>query len=44
MKRLGLLLRGGCELVVELAISGVEENLAIVKEPLLRGRGEGRGE
>ena len=37
VKRPGLLLRGGCEVVVELAISGVEEKLAVVKEPLLRG-------
>ena len=29
----GLLLRGACEVVVELAISGVEEKLAIRKGP-----------
>jgi hypothetical protein len=31
VKRPGLLLRGACEVVVELAISGVEEKLAIRK-------------
>ena len=31
VKRLGLLLRGACEVVVELAISGVEEKLTIRK-------------
>ena len=31
MKGLGLLLRGACEVVVELAISGVEEKLTIRK-------------
>ena len=30
----GLLLRGACEVVLELAISGVEEKLAIRKGPL----------
>ena len=30
----GLLLRGACEVVVELAISGVEEKLTIRKGPL----------
>ena len=30
----GLLLRGACEVVLELAISGVEEKLAIRKWPL----------
>jgi hypothetical protein len=34
MKRPGLLLRGACEVVLELAISGVEEKLAIRKGPL----------
>ena len=34
VKRLGLLLRGACEVVLELAISGVEEKLAIRKGPL----------
>ena len=34
VKRPGLLLRGACEVVVELAISGVEEKLAIRKGPL----------
>ena len=34
VKRPGLLLRGACEVVVELAISGVEEKLAIRKRPL----------
>jgi hypothetical protein len=37
VKRLGILLRGGCEVVVKLAISRVEEKLYIVKEPLLCG-------
>ena len=32
----GLLLRGACEVVVELAISGVEEKLAIRKGLFLR--------
>ena len=31
VKRPGLLLRGACEVVVDLAISGVEEKLAIRK-------------
>ena len=35
----GLLLRGACEVVVELAISGVEEKLAIRKGLFLRGIG-----
>ena len=30
----GILLRGACEVVVELAISGVEEKLAIRKGPI----------
>ena len=30
----GLLLRGACEVVVELAISGVEEKLALRERPL----------
>ena len=30
----GLLLRGACDVVLELAISGVEEKLAIRKGPL----------
>ena len=30
----GLLLRGACEVVLELAISGVEEKLAIRKGPI----------
>ena len=34
VKRPGLLLRGACEVVVELAIFGVEEKLAIWKGPL----------
>ena len=34
VKRPGLLLHGACEVVVELAISGVEEKLAIRKGPL----------
>ena len=34
VKILGLLLRGACEVVVELAISGVEEKLAIRKGPI----------
>ena len=34
VKRHGLLLRGACEVVVELAISGVEEKLTIRKGPL----------
>ena len=34
VKRPGLLLRGACEVVVELAISGVEEKLTIRKGPL----------
>ena len=34
VKRLELLLRGACEVVLELAISGVEEKLAIRKGPL----------
>ena len=34
-----LLLRGACEVVVELAISGVEEKLAIRKGLFLRGIG-----
>ena len=34
VKRLKLLLRGACEVVVELAISGVEEKLAVRKGPL----------
>lgn len=34
VKRPGLLLRGACEVVVELAISGVEEKLAIRKGPI----------
>ena len=33
VKRPELLLRGACEVVVELAISGVEEKLAIRKGP-----------
>ena len=35
----GLLLRGACEVVVELAISGVEKKLAIRKGLFLRGIG-----
>ena len=35
----GLLLRGACEVVVELAISGVEEKLAIRKGLFFRGIG-----
>jgi len=34
VKRPGLLLRGACEVVVELAISGVEEKLSIRKGSL----------
>ena len=34
VKRPGLLLRGACEVVLELAISGVEEKLTIRKGPL----------
>ena len=34
VKSPGLLLRGACEVVLELAISGVEEKLAIRKGPL----------
>ena len=34
VKRPGILLRGACEVVVELAISGVEEKLAIRKGPI----------
>ena len=34
VKRPGLLLRRACEVVVELAISGVEEKLAIRKGPI----------
>ena len=34
VKRPGLLLRGACEVVLELAISGVEEKLTIRKWPL----------
>ena len=34
VKRPGLLLRGACEVVVELAISGVEEKLALRKGSL----------
>ena len=34
VKRPGLLLRGACEVVLELAIPGVEEKLAIMKGPL----------
>ena len=34
VKRPGLLLRGGCEVVVELTISGVEEKLTIRKGSL----------
>ena len=37
VKRPGLLLRGACEVVVELAISGVEEKLSIRKGLLLCG-------
>ena len=33
VKRLGLPLRGSCEVVVELAISGVEEKLTIRRGP-----------
>ena len=45
VKRPGILLRGACEVVVELAISGVEEKLAIRKGPIpswdrLREEGE----
>ena len=39
VKRPGLLLRGACEVVLELAISGVEKNLAIRKGLFLRGIG-----
>jgi hypothetical protein len=39
VKRLGLLLRGACEVVLELAISGVEEKLAIRRSPIfVRGK------
>jgi hypothetical protein len=39
VKRPGLLLRGACEVVLELAISRVEENLAIRRSPfLVRGK------
>ena len=34
VKRPGLLLRGACEVVLELAFSGVEEKLAIRKGPI----------
>ena len=39
VKRPGLLLRGACEVVVELVISGVEKKLAIRKGLFLRGIG-----
>ena len=39
VKRPGILLRGACEVVVELAISGGEEKLAIRKGHILRGFG-----
>ena len=39
VKRPGLLLRGACEVVVELTIFGVEEKLAIRKGHILRGFG-----
>ena len=39
VKRPGLLLRGACEVVVELAISGVEKKLTIRKGLFLRGIG-----
>jgi hypothetical protein len=39
VKRPGLLLRGACEAVLELAISGVEEKLAIRRSPIfVRGK------
>jgi hypothetical protein len=39
VKSLGLLLRGACEVVLELAISGVEENLAKRRSPIfMRGK------
>ena len=41
VKRPGLLLRGACEVVLELAISGVEEKLAIRKGALIFVRGLG---
>jgi hypothetical protein len=34
VKRPGLLLRGACEVVLELSISGVEEKLAIRRSPI----------
>ena len=39
VKRPGLLLCGSCKVVMELAISEVEENLAIRKGHILRGFG-----
>ena len=39
VKRPGLLLRGACEVVLELAISRVEEKLTIRKGLFLRGIG-----
>jgi hypothetical protein len=39
VKRHGLLLRGACEVVLELAISGVEEKLDIRRSPIfVRGK------
>jgi hypothetical protein len=39
VKRHGLLLCGACDVVLELAISGVEEKLAIRKSPIfVRGK------
>jgi hypothetical protein len=39
VKRPGLLLCGACEVVLELAISGVEEKLAIRRSPIfVRGK------
>ena len=39
VKRPGLLLRGACEVVLELTISGVKEKLAIRNGHILRGFG-----
>jgi hypothetical protein len=39
VKRPGLLLHGACEVILELAISGVEEKLAIRRSPIfVRGK------
>ena len=41
VKRPGLLLRGACEVVVELAISGVEEKASLKERALIFVRGLG---